>query len=308
MAGGGGGGDSYKGISYQSVQQKIEQAREKERKSLEANVNALLDELLASYNSRDTNAIMSKLDELKSLLGDKTEIDKTLFGGSIAKHTDIDGISDVDALVILDRSDLQGKSPQEMLDVFYKTLSDCLPRNNIESINKGDLAVTVKYKDNTEIQLLPALRSRNTISIAAADGKQWNDTKPKTFQQELTTANTKTNQALVPAIKLFKSINSDFPKQKQLTGYHIEAMAVDAVKDYKGNNTPSSLLIHLFGHSSERVLNPIKDKTGQTRTVDAYLGKANSMERRNISQTLLGMKRRLESATSVSQWRVVFGK
>lgn len=50
----------------------------------------------------------------------------------------------------------------------------------------------------------------------------------------------------------------------------------------------------------------IQDKTGQTRTVDAYLGKANSDKRKNISLVLTGLKRRLETATSVSQWSAIF--
>lgn len=303
---GGGGGGRYIRPWSPTEQGKIDQAQEKERQRLESDVNSLLNNLLASYNSRDTDATKSKLEELSNTLGDNAEIEQILFGGSVAKHTEVDGISDVDALVILDRSDLQGKSPKEMLDVFHKTLNNKLPRSKVDSIIKGRLAVTVKYRDGTEIQLLPALRSKNTISIVAADGKHWNDTKPKAFQRELTAANSKMNQGLVPSIKLFKSLNSDFPKQKQLTGYHIETMAVDAVKNYDGPKTPRALLIHLLGHASERVMRPIRDKTGQTRTVDAHLGNAKSMERRNISQTLLSMKRRLGSATTVSQWQAVF--
>ncbi len=304
--GGAGGGSRYLRPWSEAEQQKIDKAREEECKRLEGDVNSLLNELLTSYNNRDTGAIKSKLDELSHILGDKTEIVKIIFGGSVAKYTDVDGISDVDALVILDRSDLKGKSPKEMLKVFCKTLKDTLPRKEVEIISKGRLAVTVKYRDGTEIQLLPALRSRNTVSIASADGRNWNDTKPKVFQQELTAANAKMNQHLIPSIKLFKSINHDFPKQKQLDGYHIEAMAVDAVREYKGLKTPKALLLHLLDHASNRVLSPIQDKTGQARTIDVYLGKANSLKRRNISQALLAMKRRLESATSVSQWKAVF--
>lgn len=164
----------------------------------------------------------------------------------------------------------------------------------------------MKYHDGAEIELLPALRSRQTISIPAADGKNWNETRPKVFQRELTRENPRLGQGLVPAIKLLKSIVSDFPKQKQLTGYHIEALALKAAAEYKGSNTPKALLIHFLGYAAERVLSPIGDPTGQSRIIDSYLGKANSIERRNISLALEGMKRRLESATTVSQWRAVF--
>jgi predicted nucleotidyltransferase len=304
----GGGGGRYRGPSSPNLQSKIEQAQEQERQRLEGDVNEMLQRLLARFNDRDTETTKKRLAEIGEILGETVEVDNILLGGSVAKHTDVDGISDVDALVILSREDLAKKSAQDLLEDFYKTLDETLPRSEVTTVDKGRLCVTVKYQDGSEIQLLPALRSGQTISIAAADGKGWSDTKPKIFQHDLTKANTRLNKGLVPAIKLIKSIVSDFPKQKQLTGYHIEAMALEAAAGYRGPNTPKALLIHLLGHAADRVLRPIVDSTGQSRTVDSYLGKADSVERRNISQALEGMKRRLEAATTVAQWRAVFGE
>lgn len=304
MGGSGGGGSA--GSWNPELQRKIDDLKKKEEERLDSDINNLIDELLAYYNKRNIKDTAKKIEALQSLLRDDIKVDQILFGGSVAKHTEVDGLSDIDALVILNRADLKGKSPRELLNAFYKLLDENLPSSQVQEVIKGTFAVTVKYNNGTEIQLLPALRSGNTISIAAADGKKWSDTNPKVFQRALTRANSKVNNSLVPSIKLFKSINADFPKDKQLTGYHIEAMAVDAVKNYNGSKTPRAVLIHLLDHATNRVINPITDKTGQTRTVDAYLGKANSDKRKKISQILLGFKRRLESATSVSQWRAVF--
>lgn len=303
---GGSGSGSRFGPLSQSMIRKLQQAQDKERETLEKDINQFINKLLIGYNERDLDSRKKKLDEVREVLKDEAEIDQILFGGSVAKHTEVSGISDIDALVILDRSDLQGKSPKELLDAFSKILSNNLPRNDLKSLERGKLAVTIKYDDGTELQLLPALRTKKTISIATSDGKNWNETKPRVFQEELTTANSKMNNALIPSIKLFKSINSSLPEQKQLSGYHIETLSVDAVRNYNGPKTYKNILIHLLNHSSQRILTPIKDTTGQSRVVDEYLGKANSIQRKNISQALNGMKRRLESATSVSQWRAVF--
>lgn len=306
MAGGGGGGTYVSPVSNE-LRRKIEEAQAKDRQRLDGDINALLNDLLATFNDRDIDAVKQKLEQLHDVLGDEIEVDQVLLGGSVAKHTAVDGLSDVDALVILNRAELQGKSPEEMLTVFYKTINDSLPRANVAEITKGTLAVTVKYDDGSEIQLLPALRTKKVIAIAAQDGKTWNETKPKVFQKALSSANAKMNQALVPAIKLFKSLNADFPQQKQLSSYHIEALAVDATKKYKGPNTPKALLLHIIDHAADRIMRPIQDKTSQSRTVDAYLGKPDSIARLNVAQTLLGLRRRLESAGSISQWRAVFG-
>jgi hypothetical protein len=302
---GGGGGNRYTGPTPEQVLRKVDQAREKERERLNKQVNDLLESLLARFNDRDTAEVSERLERISELLGEVAELDTLLLGGSVAKHTAVNGLSDVDALVILDRDKVASDSPESLIDSFHDLLWDKLPRSQVEEVDKGRMAVTVRYLDTQEIQLLPALRSGQTISIAGPDGKSWHDTKPRLFQRALTSANAASNQALVPTIKLVKSIVGDLPPQKQLTGYHIESLAVDAAKNYDGVKIPRALLLHVLGHSASRVLRPIADVTGQSRTVDAYLGDADSTRRRNISQALSGVKRRLETAATLGQWRAV---
>ncbi len=304
--GGSGGGGRYSGPPSESIQRRIERARDQERQRLDGQVNELLQRLLARFNDRNVTKIGERLSEIELHLKNTVEVDRILFGGSVAKHTDVDGLSDVDALVILDREDLAGKPPKEVLDVFLATLRDNLPRGDVRSIEKGRLAVTVTFDDGMEIQLLPALRTRQTISIAGAGGSNWSDTNPRIFERELIKLNDRLNFALVPTIKLFKSIVSTFPHQKRLTGYHIESLLADAAEDYQCAKTARALLLYSLDQASQRVLKPLRDVTGQSRTVDAYLGPPDSLERRNISQALSGMRRRLEAATTLAQWRAVF--
>jgi len=305
---GGSGGGRYTGPSSPTLNQRLDKIREQERARLEKNIGDYLRKLLVRFNDRDREKIAARLEAIHKLLGLDVEIDQFLLGGSVAKHTDVDGLSDIDALVVLDREDLRGKSAQAMLDAFHKTLKDQLSRADVVSVDKGRLAVTVVYSDKTEIQLLPALRSGQNISIAAADGKSWNDTRPRVVHQQLTQANQRLGQSLIPAIKLVKALVGSLPKQKQLSGYHIEAMALDAANGYRGNRTPKELLLHILRHASERVRTPIKDATGQSRIVDAYLGKAESVPRRVASQALSGMARRLDAASSLGQWQAIFGE
>jgi hypothetical protein len=305
---GGSGGSRYTGPSSPALSQRLDNIREQERARLEKNIGDYLRKLLVRFNDRDREKIAARLEAIQKLLGQDVKIEQFLFGGSVAKHTEVDGLSDIDALVVLDREDLRGKSAQEMLDAFHKTLQDQLSRADVVSVEKGRLAVTVVYRDKTEIQLLPALRSGQTLSIADADGKSWNDTRPRVFQRKLTQANQQLDQSLIPAIKLVKALVGSLPEKKQVSGYHIEAMAVDAAKGYQGNKTPKALLLHILRHASERVLTPIKDASGQSRTVDAYLGKAESVPRRVASQALSGIARRLDAASSLGQWEAIFGE
>jgi hypothetical protein len=303
---GGSGGGRYSGPPSEPILRKIQRAREQGRLRVEGEVNELLKRLLAHFNDRPTEQIGDRLTELQSCLSEAVEIDRILFGGSVAKHTDVSGLSDVDALVILDRQDLAGQPPQVMLEAFSETLKNALPRGEVLSIEKGHLAVTVTYKDSHQIQLLPALHTGQTVSISTADGKTWSDIKPRVFERELTKANERQNFGLVPAIKLFKSIVSTFPQQKRLTGYHMEALSIEAVRDYEGPKTSKALLLRILDRASQVVLSPLLDVTGHSKHLDSYLGGRNSLERRNESQALSGMKRRLEAATTVAQWHAVF--
>lgn len=301
---GGSGGGGYIPSSSDRLREQVGKAEAKERERLESDVNAYLMDVLATFNERDVDTIREHLARIEKLLAEDAEIDQLLLGGSVAKHTFVDGLSDVDALVILDRSSAQ--SPQQVLDEFHAKLDGNLTRDVVRSVEKGTLAVTVTYLDGTEIQLLPAIRSGNKVSIADANGNAWKATDPKSFQAELTKSNQRLNNCLVPTIKLVKSIVADFPAQKQITGYHAESLALDAAKGYRGPKTPKALLVHTLEHAAERVLKPIRDVTGQNRNVDSYLGRANSAERRNVALALAGVARRLDMATSLGQWKALF--
>ena len=306
MGGSGGGGGGFP-ASSDVIQRKIEEAREAESQRLERDLDRLLQAFLAEVNDRDVDATRQRVDLVAKALKEVADVEALLFGGSVAKHTFVDGLSDVDALVILGRSETQGMSPQRVLDRMEAELSRVLGRGEVESIDRGTLAVTVRFRDGTELQLLPAVRSGTRLKIPDSSGAGWNATNPTTFQRELTRENNRLNRALVPTVKLMKSLVGDLPKQQQISGYHAEALCVDAAKNLSGSPPPRELLIHVLDHASSRVMKPIRDVTGQSRVVDEYLGPAGSSQRRLVSQALGGIKRRLEAATSISQWRAMFG-
>jgi predicted nucleotidyltransferase len=304
--GGSGGGGSYRSLRPE-VERLVAQARDKEAERLNTQVNQYLAEVLTTFNGRDADLTNKRLDDLASALDDVVEVDKILLGGSVAKHTDVDGISDVDALVVLNRADLVGKSPDEVRAAFHAELDAKLDRSEVQSVRHGQMAVTVVYKDGMEVQLLPAMQNGKKVVIGDSGGSNWVEINPKRFQSALTDANKKCGNALVPAIKLLKSINADLPPQKQLKSYHIEAMAVEAAKGYSGPMVPREMLIHICKHAADRVLRPINDVTGQSRRADEYMGEANSAQRRNAAQALGGVRRRLEAASSLEEWKTIFG-
>jgi hypothetical protein len=307
MGGGGGGSSSsYFPSDPTKLQDLIRQTREgTEQLRLDADVNTYLEQLLIRLNERNPEKTQAYLDEVMNVLGDYHEIERLLFGGSVAKHTYVDGLSDIDALVVLQRADLQGKTPQEVLKIFFDSLEAQMTHDKVADLTQGKLAVTIDYQDGTQIQLLPAVRRGRDICIADANGTDWKTINPKIFHRELSRANERLNRVLVPTIKIAKSVLSGLPEDLRPTGYHVESICLDVTKGYRGPKTVKSLLLHVMTAAASRVLRPIRDLTNQSRNVDDYLGRPQSEARVKLSRAVAGIARRINAAATVDRWKEI---
>ena len=299
-------------LKYKDIKRMQREIRESEKKTtneaFEAEVSAEINTLLADYNNRDTNAIKSHIDAIVKAI--QKEIMGTfdiVFGGSYQKHTYVDGLSDIDSLVLLNNSELINKTPNEVLKYFSDMLKERFPESNIEI---GKIATTIRFADGKIIQLLPAVKSVDGFKISNANGDKWSKIKPGNFTEKLTETNKKNSDKMIPTIKIVKAINSYFPKSKQLTGYHIESLAIEAFKACPGKENIKKMLQHFFESAKVLVKSPIKDKSGQSVYVDEYLGRKNSIERKQISIILDRISRRMKNANSsasVEQWMEILG-
>lgn len=300
----GGGGGRYFPRQSKSLSKLLQQAQQQQDADIE--INDYLRGLLAKLNSRDVEKIGEYLDDLVKALGSKVEIDKLNFGGSVAKHTYVDGLSDVDALVVLDSDEHAGESPQQLIDRFHQALKTKLSRAKVERIDKGKMAVTVAYEDGTEIQLLPAKKSGKEISIPNPERNGWKTVDPAAFRKKLTEANDKLNGLLVPTIKLFKAAIAGLPEQQQISGYHAEALCVKSLAGYQGAPTLRGTVQHALEQGAQNVLSPIADITGQSAQVDEYLGGPSSTQRMVVCNGLHGLARRLKNAPTTAGWKSTF--
>ncbi len=273
----------------------------------ETAVNQQLGEFLKGFNARDAAGTREILDDVKKQLGD--EIGGTVdlvYGGSVSRHTYLEGLSDMDALVIIDPDDVGRKSPERLKDRFAQCLGEFYGEQNVKV---GDLAVTVTVRGK-EVQLLPAMRDGDGFRIAAPDGQSWSRINPRAFAEKLTQANKAQDGKLIPTIKITKAVIAALPKQQQPTGYHVESLAIEAFKDYEGQKTYKAMVAHFFNRAAELVKTPIVDHSGQSVRVDEYLGTANSQERRVVSQAFQRVQRKLQNADaskSVEPWSELVG-
>ena len=307
--GGSGGGRTGGYISAHDVEVLREEARQRLSQSrVEAEVNALLQRELAEVNDRDVDRINDRLGDIETALADRIdEVDRLLFGGSVAKHTYVDGVSDVDALVVLGDESLADRFPDEIRNEFGQALRQALPQGELRDITVGRMAVTLEYRDGMEIQLLPAVGSADELAISSEDGATWSRIRPRRFAEALTDSNRRMGGAVVPTVKLAKSILTNELGDSGPSGHHIETLAVQAFADYVGPRTQKAMLTHFMEQASNLVLRPIQDVTGQSRFVDEGLGSERSVERQALSRRLAVIARTMSGSQSVEDWTALLG-
>lgn len=269
-------------------------------------VEGLLGSVLTNANDRDVDATASHLRLVKQALEKEVGgVVDLLFGGSVAKNTYVEGMSDVDALVVIDNSELAGKNPQFVCDYIQKRLSERLK----SSVEADGFAIDVHFSDVT-VQVIPVMRRGADYLLPNDECTAWSRVRPQAFAQQLTATNQACGGKVVPTIKLAKVLLRDLPDERRPSGYHLENLAVKAFEGYKGPYTPREMLHHFFSKAPDLIRTPIKDRTGQSSHVDEYLGSKDSMERLVVADSVARVGRRLTSADdskSIEQWKRLFG-
>jgi hypothetical protein len=310
----GGGGGSFFSSSREDYKKDLEDVKQRTLDSdFEQKVDDNINERLADYNARDRERHNEYLEDIQNCIEEDNDgIVELKFGGSVKKYTYVDGLSDIDILVLIDKSELSENSPHEALKYIAESIAGKL--KNVENIHVGTLAVTVTYKDDTEIQLLPALKRGDGYKIPNSDGNEWSQViRPDRFAKRLTEINASCSGKVVPTIKLIKGINNQLPEGQKLTGYHIESLAIEIFKDYPEDkpSRPKEMIKYFFRMAQEKVKQPIKDRTGQSLHVDDYLGRENSPQRMRISYALYRISIRIKNADdarSNEEWDSILGE
>lgn len=311
--GGGGGGGGGRGggedgtTSLDDLEQKAHDYVDSSEYEIE--INNYFQDLLKDFNDRDVDGIKKHLETIIAALETEIDIINLLFGGSIQKHTYINGLSDIDILAILDDASYKNMTPNEVLKKFSDRLKQRLPNTQIST---GNLAVTIEFTDGHKIQVLPAIKSQDGIRIAHPEGARWSKViRPERFAKKLTEVNQSKNGRVIPVIKLFKGINAQLPKETQLSGYHIESLAINAFENYKGQLNYKDMLLYMTKYSSNAVQHPITDRTGQSLHVCDYLGNFGSANRDRVSRELKRVHSKMTKANennSLESWKELMGE
>lgn len=270
-------------------------------------INGCLRDQLRDYNDRDAEAIRTHIRVLRDALEQELDdVIRPMFGGSISRHTYVDGLSDVDVLMVINDSTLVGQSPKVAIQHMAALIRQRMPNSNV---TVGKLAVTVKYADGTELQLLPAIRTKSGIRISEPDRNTWSRiVQPERFAQKLTQVNQANQGGVIPTIKLLKALSHHTVRSDRgrLSSYHIESLAIEVFKNHRGSRDYTSMIGKFLQQAPNLVRNPIRDSTGQSRFVDEYLGSVGSSQRRDAIRTLNLMKQRFDKCHTEQDVKTLF--
>jgi len=265
--------------------------------------NKQCEQALVQYKRRNAKAVARHLKGVCDILRHEDgHVVQTKFGGSVQKGTYVTGLSDVDVLLIVNQSSLKNQSPSQVMAYVRDTIKQRLPNNPVRA---GKLAVTVSYADKTEIQILPAIRTRDGFRIAHPGSRKWSKVAhPARFAKRLIKVNNARGGRVVPIVKLAKAIADCqiIDSGRKISGYHMEALAIGAFRDYQGALDPKAMLNRLFSYAMEAVKRPIQDSTGQSMYVDGDLGPADSRARKRASTDFGQMRRKINSCGTKAEF------
>lgn len=269
-------------------------------------LSAALAGLLAGFTERDRGLVAETLHEVKRLLDRLNPgVVDLLFGGSVAKRTYVEGISDVDCLLLFG-DEAAHRAPSDLMREVAEALSG-MPCE----VRTGVMAITLRYMEGAEVQLLPAVRSGDArLLVAGGGGARWRDVGPQDFAGTLREVDRRCGHKLVPVIKLTKAALASIHPDRRPSGHHVESLAVEAFRDYPGPMVTTSMLQWFLRRASTAVLRPVRDASGQTALVDAGLGPANGAARRRLSREIERLWHAMKIASrdgSTAAWLALFG-
>jgi hypothetical protein len=271
-----------------------------------AEVAAVFDKALSEINQMDTETLNRRrekvLEALKELSPDVYDLHG---GGSYTRHTFVNGLSDVDLLFGMgpySSSTISNKDdPAAVIAEMRKQLRAKFPQTKMTT---GRMAVTMRFSDGLELQILPAFRYHSGYKIPDYDGTGWTVTRPQIFADRLRQRNAEVDGKLLRCIKLAKQICHT--RNIEVKSYHLENMAVRAFDHYTGPTSDEAMLSHLFNRAKTLATSRMRDITGQNAYVDGYL--TTKTMRVGLARQLAAIERDITAAEgNPDAWRDVLG-
>jgi len=216
----------------------------------------------------------------------------------------LQGLTEVDAIAILEE---HGPIEPAVLPVALAKRLRAATSTEVARIHTDRRAVRVSWRDGIDLRLLPAARSDAIVRMADHSGRGWFGISPAFFAAVLLTQHARLDDHLIPVIRLAKRCAAGRRETRQLTGYHVETLAIAVFRPYGGPIALTPMLGHFFRAAAEAVLRPLVDAAGASLHIDDDLETADSPDRRRIGRAFTALAMRIAAATDLADWQRLLG-
>lgn len=246
---------------------------------------------------RDTEVHMEHRNAAEEAINADIDGDVSIqYGGSVSRATYVNGVSDVDCRVSINGTSLEGKSPGEIKQYIEAQIRKHDPQ--VKSTSIGNLAVTARYRDGTEMQFIPVIQMKHGYKVPKGNG--WSDiVRENKFTSDFRSTNQKCGGKLPALVRVLKRQNSNMPKSERLSGYNIEALVNKIFKSYPASapRKLSNMADYYYQKAEKAVMHRTRDKTGQSTFIDKQkLGGPNSNVRQRIASRMRSTRSALNRA------------
>lgn len=271
----------------------------------------------------ESDQISRKHNILREKLCEKLPVEDDFLTGSYARSTMIrpkdDDKFDVDFFLAFSKKDYGESELPDLLSVVKNALEQI--KNNdadIEEIQEQKRSIGVVYKDNFQIDVVPAIQIEKDKRYKIFDKNtlQAVESNPKLHGSNLTSANETSESGgvkrLVPIVKLLKSWKRE--KCDYLKSFHIEMLAVKILGGEEVGSY-SQGLAEFFTNAEQNLQSAgMKDPANEKNIIDKYLDDDGNRDKilnliadvKKITEKAIEFENQGEDDNAIKEWKKIF--
>ncbi len=273
----------------------------------------------------ESDQISRKHNILREKLREKLSIEDDFLTGSYARNTMIrpkdDNKFDVDFFLAFSKEDYGESELPDLLSMVKSALEQIKNDDvDIEEIQEQKRSIGVIYKDNFQIDVVPAIQIEKDKRYKIFDKStlQAVESNPKLHSSSLTSANETSESGgvkrLVPIVKLLKSWKRE--KCDYVKSFHLELLAVEIL----GGEEISSYsqgLAKFFANAAQNLQSAgMKDPANESNVIDEYLDNDGTRtkllglinEENKIAEKAVKLENESSDDDAVEEWKKIFAE
>ena len=270
----------------------------------------------------ESDQISRKHNILREKLREKLSVEDDFLTGSYARNTMIrpngDDKFDVDFFLAFSKKDYGESELPDLLSMVKNALEQIKNGDtDIEEIQEQKRSIGVIYKDNFQIDVVPAVQIEKDKRYKIFDKNtlQAIESNPKLHDSNLTSANETSESGgikrLVPIIKLLKFWKRE--KCDYVKSFHLEMLAVEIL----GGEEISSYsqgLVKFFANATQNLQSAgMKDPANQNNIIDEYLDSDGTRtkllglvnEEKEVAERAVKLEKEGNDDEAVKEWKKI---